>query len=197
MVFPYYTERLTPLVLALPLGMAALGLWLGSVFGVALFGSACGIFIWACLQVLRQKRGVRLYDAYLLLQGSVSGRVRRIPYGQVRGFSLTKRGGLALLYRELPAPQPDLPPQALSAALPSETPPHQRLLLTARLAQPEALRAALTERCALSSADAVPATYVLGLARRRRLRDALIVLMAILGIPLYVLILSRILNSLL
>ncbi len=197
MVFLYYTERLTPLVGLLVLGMAAVGTVLGGMLGVVFVGSACGIFIWACLQVLRQKRGVRLYEGYLLLQGSVSGRVRRIPYEQLRGFSLTKRGGLALLYRELPTPQPDLPPQALSAALPNEAPPHQRLLLTARLAQPEALHAALAARCALSSSDAVPATYVLGLARRRRLRDALIVLMAILGIPLYVLILSRILNSLL
>ncbi len=197
MGFPYYTERLTPWVGLFVLGMAALGVLLGGVFGVVFMGSAGGVFLWACLQVLRQKRGVRLYEDYVLVQGSISGRVRRIPYGQVRGFNLTKRGGLALLYRELPAPQPDLPPQALHAALPSDAPPRPRFLLTARLAQPEALRAALTERCNLSGADAVPDAYVLGLARRRRLRDALIVLLAILGIPLYVLILSRIINSLL
>jgi hypothetical protein len=56
------------------------------------------------------------------------------------------------------------------------------------------LRAALAER--LSSPSRVPEPYVVRLARRRRLRDALIVLLALLATPIYVLLFNRILTSL-
>ncbi|MFN7209722.1 MAG: hypothetical protein ACK4P1_04920, partial [Aggregatilineales bacterium] len=122
----------------------------------------------------------------------ISGRARRIPYAQIGGFAITRRGGLALLYRETT----DQPPQvasheALIGAPHAEQPPRQRFVLTARLAQPQALHAAFAER--LPSPPSVPQAYILSLARRRRLRDGLIVLFALLGTPLYILMIDRLL----
>lgn len=156
-------------------------------------GSGLGVLFWALLQILRGACAIRLYAEYLLVQGSVSGRVRRIPYAQMCGFAITRRGGLALLYREPPSLPQRMPTEVLTAAPPAEQPPRQRFLLTARLAQPESLRAALAER--LPKPPSVPERYVLDLARRRRLRDGLIVLFAVLATPFYVLIISRLLSS--
>lgn len=195
MTFPYHAERVGLGALLLPLSIVLLGVGLGNVLGLVLLGSGLGVLLWALLQGLRQGRGVRLYEAYLLVQGSVTGRVRRIPYAHVLGFAITRRGGLALLYRELPdAPEQPQPTQSLVHWQPIEQPPRQFLILTARLAQPEALRAALAER--LLRSLSVPETYVARLARRRRLRDALIVLLALLATPIYVLLFNRILSSL-
>ncbi|MCS6872024.1 MAG: hypothetical protein RML95_08120 [Anaerolineae bacterium] len=196
MLFAYHTERVSLLMFFAALSTALFGILLGNVLGVAIAGSGTGILCWSGLQVLRQGRGIRLYDDYLLVQGSVTGRVRRIPYANVLGFATTQRGGFALLYCELPsAPQPTLPPEALIGIAGRENEQlRQRFVLTARLAQPQMLHTALTER--LPHALSVPETYIIGLARRRRLRDALIVLVALIATPLYVLILSRLLSSL-
>lgn len=182
-------------MLSLPVGMALIGLVSGNVLGLVLLGSGLGILLWALLQVLRQGRGVRLYADYLLIQGSVTGRVRRVPYADVLGFALTRRGGLALLYcKPLTTPQTTLPAEALVGIAATEQPLRRHFVLTARLAQPELLRAALAER--LPSALSAPESYVIGLARRRRLRDGLIFVLALLATPLYILIFSRVLNSL-
>ncbi|MBO9309531.1 MAG: hypothetical protein J7551_07080 [Chloroflexi bacterium] len=195
MIFPYHAERIGLPVLLLPLGVALLGVWLGGVLGVVFWGSGLGVWLWAALQGLRWGRGVRLYESYLLVQGSVTGRARRIPYAHVLGFAITPRGGLALLYIEpSAAPQQAQPTESLVNLPLEERPPRRSLILTARLAQPEALRKALAER--LSNQLSVPESYVARLARRRRLRDALIVLLALLATPIYVLLLNRILSSL-
>jgi hypothetical protein len=194
-IFPYRAERVSLAALLLPLGSLLFGIWLGGVLGVISLGSGLGVWFWAALQGLRRGRGVRLYESYLLVQGSVTGRVRRIPYAHILGFAITRRGGLALLHAEPPAvPQQAQPTEALVNLPLAEQPPRQSLILTARLAQPEALRAALTER--LSNPLSVPATFVVRLAWRRRLRDALVVLLALLATPIYVLLLNRILGSL-
>jgi hypothetical protein len=195
MLFPYHTERISLPMLSLPVGMALIGLVSGNVLGLVLLGSGLGILLWALLQVLRQGRGVRLYADYLLIQGSVTGRVRRVPYADVLGFALTRRGSLALLYcKPLTTPQTTLPAEALVGIAATEQPLRRHFVLTARLAQPELLRAALAER--LPSALSAPESYVIGLARRRRLRDGLIFVLALLATPLYILIFSRVLNSL-
>ncbi|PJF35374.1 MAG: hypothetical protein CUN49_10915 [Candidatus Thermofonsia Clade 1 bacterium] len=193
MLFPYYAERVTCITLIAALALIVFGVALGGLFGIALGSSGAGIGLWALLQGLRQGRGVRLYDTYLLVQGSVTGRVRRIPYSEILGLAFTRRGGLALLYHQAVTAQEALPSEALVGLRAAEQAPSQRFLLTARLAQPEALRAALLER--LSSSLRVPEAQILRLARRQRLRDALIVLLALLATPLYVLIFSRVLLS--
>jgi hypothetical protein len=195
MIFAYRAERVGLAELLLPLGGALLGIGLGGVLGVVFLGSGLGVLFWAALQGLRQGRGVRLYESYLLVQGSITGRARRIPYAHVLGFAITRRGGLALLYIEPTAvPQQAQPTESLVNLPLAEQPLRQSFVLTARLAQPEALRAALAER--LSSPSRVPEPYVVRLARRRRLRDALIVLLALLATPIYVLLFNRILTSL-
>jgi hypothetical protein len=195
MSFPYHVERVSLAALLLPLSSVLLGVWLSGVLGVVFLGSGLGVLFWAALQGLRQGRGVRLYESYLLVQGSVTGRVRRIPYAHLLGFAITRRSGLALLYSEPPAMSHQTQPTESLVNLPlAEQPPRQSFILTARLAQPEALRTALAERltCPLS----VPEAYVVRLARRRRLRDALIVLLGLLATPIYVLLFNRILSSL-
>jgi len=91
-------------------------------------------------------------------------------------------------------PQQTQPTESLVNLLLAEQPPRRSFVLTARLAQPAALRAALAER--LPHALNVPEAYVVRLARRRRLRDALIVLLTLLATPIYVLLFNRILSSL-
>lgn len=195
-VFRYYTgNALLATEIGIPLILVA-GLLIyphSRFLATVLQASAIGILVWAALQVLRYGRSIRLYSEYLLVQGSITGRVRRIPYTYLRGLTQTQRGGIAIVYAvvEQPAqPVGDSAPSltALSKVKETNTPPRQKLYISAKVSQVAALVAALNERFE----PALPPEVVETLVTRRRLRDVLIVLLLILLTPMYVILLFQI-----
>ncbi|GAB4546579.1 MAG: hypothetical protein OHK0023_06430 [Anaerolineae bacterium] len=194
-VFRYHTgNALLATEIGIPLILVA-GLLIyphSRLLATVLQSSAVGILVWAALQVLRYGRSIRLYPDYLLVQGSITGRVRRIPYTHLRGWTQTRRGGIAIVY-SLAAPPahpvgstPSL--IALSKVKEANTPPRQKLYISAKVSEVEALVSSLKERCSPS----LPQQAVEMLVIRRRLRDVLIVLLLLLLTPIYVIVLFQI-----
>lgn len=185
------------LLIGLPLLVMAL--FVSPFARLALLALAVGPLLWAVLQSLRRGRGVRLYGEYVAVQRSISGRVIRIPYTHLLGHAATRRGGLALVYRESLAP-----PEPVPAAGPSTEPvtsfndirvedatsskPRRRFILTAKLDRVAVLADLIAARRDLSAPDCIPSPIVQIMARRRRLRDALIVLLLLLSLPLWVIV---------
>ncbi len=156
-----------------------------------------GVGSWALLQEIRRGRTIRLYDQYALIQRSLSGRVVRVPYANLRGILVTRRGGVAILHHQ---PRP-APPVADSPSLTDlqrggegDAPPIQRLVITARLSDAVGLAAALSERHGgANAAPLIPPNHLRALVRRRLLRDTLLALLILAGTPLYVIVIARIL----
>jgi hypothetical protein len=199
--FPYHVEPVRPaLLVAVPLILA--GALLPPAARPVLFAAAGGPLLWALLQVLRRGRGVHLAQAGLIVERALFGRPTLVPFAALRGCATTRSGGLALLWRE-----PSAPPNPLTA--PSEAPaltaltattdpdsqPRQRLMLTAPVADSEALRAAIADRCVPDTL--APGAVMARLIRRRRLRNVMLLVVALLGTPLYTIIVLRILSGLL
>lgn len=200
-VFPYRVEPVRPaLLVAVPLILA--GVILPPAARSVLFIGAGGPLLWAVLQVLRRGRGVHLGQTGLIVERALFGPPARIPFSAVRGCAITRSGGLALLWREASGhPTPltvasDAPAlTALTATDDPDSPPRQRLMLTAPLADPEALRGAIEDRCGPDTL--VPGAAMARLIRRRRLRNVTLLIVTLLGTPLYTVIVLRILGSLL
>jgi hypothetical protein len=185
-LYPYQTDPTRPAVLigAVFLSLAVIAAVtpasVGGLFAVVFVACAGGPLTWAALQWLRNGRGIRLYDDHVLIQRSISGRFQAVKYAALRGYGLTKRGGLIVVYSEA-SPDP-------------EAPPKRGLILTARLAAPAHVLADLHARrqTAAPHPDPLPPGGAEQLAARRRLRDALLILIVLLATPLWGLILLRI-----
>jgi hypothetical protein len=165
---------------------------------LALVSLASGPLVWALFQRLRRGRTLRLYDDYLLIQRSLSGRVLRIPYADIRGAIPTRRGGLGLLYQIAPQqpapPSPEGKRSLLDARPEPDARPRQRVVITAKVDNIAALVEAIHARLSAQEPP-LPAMHVRMLVSRRRRRDFFVVVLAILGIPLYVAALTRVLMS--
>lgn len=188
-----------PFLLGLILLAAAL--LLPGALRLILLLTAGGPLAFAALQRLRRGRAVWLEADGLVVQGSISGRRRRVPFPAIRGITTTRRGGLGLLYHE--RTDPDLPSGRVGGApaldrLHAEPnaafPVRPRLLATAPLHGVEALIATLRQCC---PEDGISMSALDRLIRRRQWRDRLIALLALLGTPLYVMIVARVMASLL
>jgi hypothetical protein len=199
--FPYRAEPVRPaLLVALPLIFASA--MLPAAARPVLFAAAGGPLLWALLQVLRRGRGVHLGHTGLIVERGLFGRPTPVSFVALRGCATTRSGGLALLWHE-PSGHPnpliatsDAPAlTALTATTDPDSPPRQRLILTAPLADSEALRAAIADRCAPEAL--APEAVMVSLIRRRRLRNVMLLIIALLGTPLYTIIVLRILSSLL
>ncbi len=193
--FCYHTDSVRPalIVAAPPLILAVFAQM--PLLRLALIALASGPLAWALLQRMRRGRTLRLYDDYLLIQRSMSGRVLRIPYTDIRGAIANRRGGLGLLYRVMPKPAPSEGQRSLTDAHP-EPLSRPRVVITAKIDNVSALVEAINARqAAVAPEPPLPVIHVQTLVARRRRRDFLVVLLAILGIPLYVTIITRVLMS--
>lgn len=164
---------------------------------------AAGPYLWALMQELRRGRGVSLRDGEVLIQHSLSGREVRIPYPEVRGVIAARRGGIGVAFvqrRPLDSLTLDRPPseRPLSDLRPeadSETPLRPRFLLTARLEGTSDLINALNARRESAGGEKLPDTYMRALVVRRRMRDGILALLAVLATPLYIILMARILSA--
>lgn len=166
---------------------------------------AAGPYLWALMQELRRGRGVSLLAGEVLIQRSLSGREVRIPYPDLRGVIAARRGGIGLAFVQRPpldskSDSPDQPAseRPLSDLRPeadSEIPLRPRFLLTARLEGTSDLINALNARRESAGAEGLPDTYLRALVVRRRMRDGILALLLVLGTPLYIVLIARILSA--
>jgi hypothetical protein len=185
---PAFITAAPPLILAVLVSMPLLRL--------ALLSLASGPLAWALLQWIRRGRTLRIYDDYLLIQRSVSGHVLRIPYTDICGAIATRRGGLGLLYRVAPKPSAPTPPEGKRSLMDAHPDTRPRVVITAKVDGVAALVEAIKARqTAMAQEPPLPAIHIKTLVSRRRRRDFLVVLLAILGIPLYVTVITRVLMS--
>lgn len=211
MVFRYHIEPIGG-ALAVAGVFAVIGLLFGqSPLNIVPFITAGGPLLWVLIQLRRRGMTIEAGEDHLLVRRSVSGRQVKVAYRDVRGCVATKRGGLALAFREEPPAakasdgitdrtpgEAGNRPLALVDARP-EAPrtPRQRFLLTARVVEVARLVEWIDQRrAALAPAEGqIPPEYMRRLVARRRLRDFIVALIAVLCTPLYTILLVRIVIS--
>ncbi len=170
-----------------------------AIVRVVLLATAAGPALWMLIQWIRRGQGVQVCDDHLLIQNPLLRRARRIPYDAVRGYAPTRAGGLAVVY-EKPTQASNVARDQQRLALTDLRPdshtnrPRYALVVTSPLNHADNLLAALAEPLAKRpAADQHFSTDdVLAWARRRRLRNVILILLAVLGTPLYVIVVGRI-----
>lgn len=184
---PYYTEPIRPALVqaALLAGLAILAPL--SLLRVILLAAAVGALGWAFLQRQRSRQGVQLGDDGLSVQHGLRRTMTAIAYANVRGVAVSPRDGLIMAYQPPapPAPLTTTPTVALMRPEPSRT----RLLITPQLVNAPLALADVLAR--LPTEPTLPAETLLKLARGRRRRGWLLLLLAILGIPFYMYVIWR------
>jgi hypothetical protein len=202
MKFEYRTEPVRQaLVLTAVCVLAALLINL-PLIQVSLLAAAAGPAVWMLIQVLRRGHGLQVCDDHLLIQNPLLRRARRIQYSAVCGYAATRSGGLAVAYEKPPRPpqgQVDSKPLALTDLRPESytTRPRYGLAVTSPLYHTDNLIASLAERMGNRPASDQPfsADDIMAWARRKRVRNFILIVLAVLGTPLYVIIAGRIIAS--
>ncbi|GEM_PF-992956 len=199
MQFDYRTEpHRSALIIAGGLVLLAAVVQLALLRAV-LLAVAAGPGAWALLQWRRQGRGVRLQTDGVEIQPSLIGPIRQIPYSAIQGYLTTPRSQLVVAYQkpdkvststEMPHALTDIRPET------HRTGPHYGLAVTPAVANPTALTAALAARVPQSPQPHFTQEDLKAWMRRRRLRNAILVMLAVLGTPLYIILIGRVIASL-
>ena len=198
MRFEYHTEPVRQALLLTGLFLVAPFLVREPLVQIVLLALGAGPAAWAFIQWIRRGYGVQVCDDHILVENPLLRRARRISYPAVRGYAVTGAGGLAVAY-EKPA-QPSAPTGS-SPSLTSLRPeshilrPRYSLVVTSPLNRADSLAAMLVDRLGNTIAQSVTADDVLGWARRRRVRNFILIVFAVLGTPLYVIVIGRIIAS--
>jgi hypothetical protein len=174
------------------------------LFRIIFLAFAAGPGLWALLQWLRRGRGLQIEDNQLLIDNPLLRRTHHIPFGDIRGFSLTPRKGLAIAYQQETKHSPAPPPIGSRPALTDMRPethqrPRYRLAVTSAINNADQLIAVLAERI---SHDPKPdqrfsADDLMAWINRRRIRNFILVVLGVLGTPIYVIVIGRIAASIL
>ncbi len=204
MHFDYHTEPTRGALLA------TLALVVGAVlvpvalFRLLLLAMAAGPGAWVLIQWLRRGRGVQVGDEHLLIRGALAGRVQPVPYAALRGYTITRAGGLMIAYRRA---DPSSPGKAGSSSLAltdlrpeSHQGPRYRLIVTPPVDRAGELGPALETHVQRVTDDDdrwFSADQLQVWARQRRIRNVIFALLLIAGTPLYVIVVGRIVASLL
>jgi hypothetical protein len=198
MQFDYRTEPYrSALIIAGVLVLLAAVVQL-ALFRAVLLAVAAGPGAWALLQWRRQGRGVRLQTDCVEIQPSLVGRVRQIPYSTIQGYLTTSRSQLVVAYQK---PDKITASTQASHALTDIRPeshragPHYGLVVTPAVANPTALAAALAAHAPSSPQPHFTVDDLKAWMRRRRLRNAIIVMLVVLGTPLYFILIGRVIAS--
>jgi hypothetical protein len=172
------------------------------LFRIIFLAFAAGPGSWALLQWLRRGYGLRIEDEQLLIDNPLLRRTRNIPFEIIRGFTLTPRKGLAVAYQQ--ETKQSLPPSTIGSrpALTDIRPethkrPRYRLTVTSAIKHADQLAAILTERISHdpNSDQWFSAEDLLVWINRRRIRNFILVVLGVLGTPIYVIVIGRIVAS--
>lgn len=153
---------------------------------VILFAVAVGPITWALLQFIRRHESLHIGEESLSIERQLSGSKKQIPYSTIQGYTITSRGGLALACLDMPKDLSSLREVGLTEIEPRE--PKQRLLITAPI---ENISGLITQLDSLTQPK-MSEKEVTGLVLRRRVRNLLLLVLFLLGTPLYVIILQRV-----
>jgi hypothetical protein len=204
MRFEYTSEpNRVPLIIT---GVLILGAVMVPVllFRVIFLAIAAGPGVWAALQWLRRGYGLQIEDDQLLVGNPLLRRTRQIPLAMIRGFTLTPRKGLAVAYQQ--EVKQSSPPSTIGSrpALTDMRPethkrPRYRLIVTSAIHHAEQLATVLTERIPHDpKADQwFSAEDLMAWISRRRIRNFILVVLGVLGTPIYVIVIGRIVASVL
>lgn len=201
MAFRYHTEPSRGALILAAICVVAALLVPVTLLRAIILSIGAGPGAWGLLQWLRGRHAVRLEDGAIIVQNSLTGRTRRIPYTTIRGCITTRRGGLLIAYQEARAtpPRPDPGQLALTQIRPEsyQIGPKQRLCATAPLDAVAQLAAALSERVAQAGSGVEPLApdFIRTWQRRRQVRDAMLFLLLMLATPVYIAVIGRIVSS--
>jgi hypothetical protein len=206
MLFRYQTEPIRPAVVILFALLIAAILIPVPLVQLVLFATATGPAVWALLQWRRRNLGVTLNADSLDIDRTLRARPVHIPFNTIEGYTITPKGVLTLVHRPKAQPVQTNTQVALTDLRPQRV-MRQQMIITAALVTANAenhtenntienntnvldqqLRAALTN-------VKIPHEIVQTLLRRRRVRNIILLLLAVLGTPIYVIVGFRILAS--
>ncbi len=140
-----------------------------------------GPVVWSGLQLARRGCGVTINDGLIALQACLTRRIRRIPLAQVQAHKITATDQLAVAYLQPRRTEPGN----------EARPPRLRLYVTAALADPVALMAALPLAVGITSKQMDE------MLLWRRVRRTLLWLGGLfVGIPTFLIILFRVVGAL-
>jgi uncharacterized membrane protein YdbT with pleckstrin-like domain len=183
------------------------GLLLMTVFAplpllrIVLLALAAGPGTWALLQWRRRGRGVRLDADAVVIQPSLVGRVRRIPYSAIQNFMTTPGGQLVIAYQKpdkAPTVQPAAP-KSLTDIHPESyhSGPRYGLTVTPTVSNHDALVSALATRLPQTAEPRFHTDDLKAWMARRRLRNLILIVLAVLATPLYIVLMGRVIASIL
>jgi hypothetical protein len=168
------------------------------LFQLMILCVAAGPAAWTLTQLLRRGRGVHVAADRLVVQSVITGRTLHIPYARMIGC--TRRGsnliaGWLAEPRE-PPPKPAGPPARTDRRPETHVYPHRSLFETPPLANADGCLVALAQRLEGSPRveSAFSADDLLAWANRRRRRDTLLLILGVLGTPLYVIFIGHVLG---
>ena len=199
MQFVYRTEPYrAPLLIAAGLVLVAVFAPL-LLFRMILLAMAAGPGAWALIQWRRHGRGVQMGEEGVLIQPSLIGRARLIPYHAIQNFMLTPKGQLVLAYQkpEKVSPVQITSPQALTDIRPEShrSGPRYGLSVTPALDNYGSLAEALSAHLAPDAERHFTVDDLKAWRNRRRLRNAIFILLAVLATPVYIIVIGRIIAS--
>lgn len=169
-----------------------------NLFRAVLLALAAGPGAWAVLQWRRRGRGLRFNADNLEIQPSVIGRVRRIPYSAILSYMTTPKSQLVVAYQKPDkAPAPQEAPHALTDIRPEthRAGPRYGLMVTPSICNKDEAVAVLATHVPQLTEPRFTAVDLKTWMRRRRLRNAILIMLAVLGTPLYFIIIGRVIAS--
>lgn len=162
---------------------------------------AIGPALWALIQWRRHGHGVHLTDNGLTIDYPLLGRAKTISYADVLACASTADDGLIVAYlRRVKQPEISDYPSVSRVALAQARPPasiRRQLASSPRLKDAEGCLTALIEHQEQNPtviAEHFSASALRSMARRKNVRNALLLLLAALATPLYVILIARVLS---
>lgn len=203
MLFEYHTSPIRNTVIAVAIIVLVSFIFILSSLLLTIMGLsiAAGPALWALIQWRRRGHGVRFTDSVLTIEYPLLGRSRNIRYVDILGCASTADDGLIVAYlRREKQPEAGNYPAISRVALAQARPPvgiRRQLAISPHLKDIDGCLAALAqhqEHNPPSIAEHFAANTLRTMARRRSLRNTILLLLAVLATPLYVIIIARVLS---
>jgi hypothetical protein len=157
---------------------------------------AAGPLWWSFIQLRRRGRGVTLTDTQLLIQSPFIGRLRQVDLSTIQEVIVTRSAHLGVAYLEPPKANAPIISSvgqpALIDARPRDLSPKRRLVVSGPVKDIQQLaqlvQVYLDQHTVKSP---FPVDFVTLWAKRRRTRNIILVILALMATPIYAIVLFR------
>ncbi len=162
---------------------------------LVLIAAPMGWALWAVLWLLRRGRGITVDENCLLVENRFTGKKTVVPNGDILGVAVSESNGLLVAYQkssrsqELPVDRSRL---ALTDARPTSTGPRKVLIVTPPIDHINELTQILSMRI---NTPSFSPNDLRDWAARLHVRSMILLGLAVLGTPIYVIILGRLVSS--